>query len=529
MSTPVNRGQPAIPAHASDQSSQVRTSLFIRPRVINGESWIGYLLRLSEGNHFPSIAAIAGVCGYANFSDLFRRDPRVVLCKIGAPVVDALDWAPHRERRPLRPKMAQSAPSVKQWQTRLCPLCLTADAERPYLRSHWDWPMQIHCPHHQVMLLELCRSCHRPISMRRKQVVHCSCGADFRRQRPPESGGATGALARLLPELDLDRVGKTFEREPPIDAQALRVCQWLALPAQANGKRANRKGQKKVWPLSDDLTSLCELVKHWPVALVNSVAPEVDLNSLLSRTALGIRLVRNHFGLFDLVTDEIQKISQSSISYDEPWPTVHLPYSLTSYRHVDALARLTGHARSFLRSQIQACNMSSSILKPDDLFDEDRVDIDAHTLSCATTFYAETLDLKVAAMKAGCSSQAMTGLVKSSLIPTVSLFRDQTILRVRRIQPDVLQDFARELFSLAQLDQRVSVDRISFSSWVTSHARGPVNRHLRWRDLLTAIRSGKLTLFTDTEYPGKLDQLFLRAEDAVSVCDKRRNSHQCFL
>lgn len=503
--------------------------LLKQPHPMSGESWVGYLLRLSAENQFPSLSVIAGVCGYTYMSKLLRQDPRDVLGRLGMPVPDGSEWVPHCMPRPFSHRKSRQGYVSQQWKTRLCPQCLSADAEHPYLRSHWDWSMQIHCPAHKVQLLEQCRRCKTPIDMRRKQLTHCNCGADFRQQQTPGSEGATNAITRLLPEIELNKLGKTFEREPDVHGEAVRVCQWLALPVEADGKRPKRKSRRNVSLSSDDLDRLQELVENWPNALAISIAPEVDLNSLASRTALATRLFRKRFGLFELATKKIQSIVHGAISRDASQSEACRTYSLSHRSHILAFSQLTGYAPRLLNRQIALGAIAPGILKCGDLVDPDRLEIDAHTLTLTTNFYAKTLDLDSAAVKAGCSKNAIRGLVQTECIPTGSICNDKSKLTFRRINPSALQDFASDLFSLARCEAEQVAGGIKFSDWVTRHAHGRVNRHLRWRDILSSIRAGKLTLYKSVEVPDELDQLLLCAEDLANVCDKRRSSHQCFL
>lgn len=503
--------------------------LLMKPPPICGESWPGYLLRLSAENHFPSLSVIAGVCGYASMTELLRHDPREVLGRLGVRTGDVSEWAPHRTPRPFTCRKSSHGRVFREWKTRICPRCLSADADRPYLRSHWDWPMQIHCPMHKALLLEQCSNCKSPIDMRRKRVTHCDCGADFRQLQTPGSKGATNSISRLLPEIDLGRYGKTFEREPDVHGASVRVCQWLAMPADVDGKRPKRKGLKSVRLTSKDLDRLESLVENWPNALAISIAPEVDLNSLASRTALATRLFRKRFGLFELAIQAIQTTVQGSILGIDCQPEVCRSHSLHHRSHISALAQLTGHAPKFLRRQIELGAIAPAILKCGDLVDQDRLEIDAQTLVLATNFYAETLDLASAATNAGCSVNAMRGLVRSDSIPTGSICINPGRLTFRRINPAALYDFLSDLFSRAHCEEDLATDGVKFSDWVTKHAHGSLNRHLRWKDILSSIRAGKLKLHKTVEVPTKLDQLFLCAEDLNSVCDKRRNSHQCFL
>jgi hypothetical protein len=280
---------------------------------------------------------------------------------------------------------------------------------------------------------------------------------------------------------------------------------------------------------SDDVDRLQALVENWPKALANSIVPELDLESLVSRTALGLKLFRKRFSLFELATREVQAIVHGPSSSDKSQSEARGSYSLNKHSHVNELAKLTGHPPKFVRSQIESGNISPAILKHGDLVDPQSIEIDAHSLTLATSFYANSLDLHSSAARVGCSVQALRGLVQTACIPAGSIWIDPRRLAFRRVHPAALEDFVSELISLARCEVAQVTGGIKFSDWVTKHARGSVNRHLRWRDILSSVRTGKLTLYRAVEVPTELDQLFLCAEDLAIVCDKRRSSHKCFL
>jgi hypothetical protein len=389
--------------------------------------------------------------------------------------------------------------------------------------------MQIHCGVHKARLIEQCCTCKSPIDMRRKRVTHCNCGADFRQQPTLGSEGAINAISRLLPEIDLGRSGKTFEREPDVHGAAVRVCQWLALPVDVNGKRPKRKSLKNLRLSPVELERLQALAGNWPSTLTLSIAPEVDLKSLDSRTALATRLFRNQFTLFEIVTKEIEAMVHGVTSGDECQPEERRKYSLRRRSQVFAFSQLIGYAPRLLNQLIALGAFVPGILKYGDLVDPDCLEIDEKTFALTKKFYEETLDLDSAAAKAGCSLNAMRGLVQTDSIPTGSICSDRRRLTFRRISPAALEDFVGDMHSFArQVDVQIA-GGTKFSDWVTKHAHGRIHRHLRWKDILSSIRTGKLHLYKTVEVPTELDQLFLRAEDLYCVCDKRRNSHQCFL
>ena len=501
--------------------------LFMRPHPILGESWVGYLLRLSAANHFKSLSVIASVCQYASINQLIFDDPRKVLRRLGIQVTDTSGWVPYTVPRARTARKALLKKSVQQWKSRVCHLCLSKDKEQPYVRSHWDWSMQIYCPTHNVRLLEQCQSCNTPIDLRRNQVKHCDCGADFSQHESPGSEGEAKSIARLLPEIDLSRSGMTFEREPEIHEVAVRLCQWLALRPDTDGKRPKRKSMKNVRLSPIELDRLQEMVTDWPKSLAASIAPEVDLDSLSSRTALGERLFRKQFGLFEIVTAEIQTNYQSKNSATESHLQSRRQYFLGHRSNIETLEQLTGYSTRLIRRQIATGAIVPGLLKYGDLLDPERIEIDAHAIELVSDLYAETLGLDSAAAKAGCSVSAIRGLVQMNVIPSQSICIDPVQLSLRRIHPADLQEIANDLFSRAKYKEDLTTNAVMFSDWNTVLWSSGGHSRSRWMDIFVAIRTGKLALHKSTKSPEILDDLFLDPKELALVCDKRRSSRQC--
>lgn len=516
--------EPPVLVHQCSKPESGKLLMHAHPNT--GESWLGFLLRLSVGNHFPSMSSIVGICGYARMNELLSQNPREVLHRLGISVSDTSEWASHDVPRTFSPNRSRLGRISQHWKTRLCPNCLRTDAEHPYLRSHWDWSMQIHCPTHKVLLLERCCDCDEPIDVRRKQLVYCDCGADYRQQQTPNADAFVNAFSRLLPEIDINRLGKTFERQPLIYQEAVRVCEWIALPISTDGQRPKRKSLRQVLLTPEDIERLCLLTENWPEELANSFMPKLVQSDLSFRSVLAKNLFRNSFGLFEVVLKEFYaKLNSSPISEIEKSRNT---YSISHHGYIKSLVQMTGHSWATLRKHIDLGNIAPIEHNCGDLFDPYRIDLDAHWFKLIEKFYTETLDISSSAIKAGCSELAMRGLVRANCIPSESINRETRSLTFRRIQPKSIDQFQNELFSIACYDMKQIEAGIHFSDWETRRFDSRVNQHLIWRDILAAIRINKLKLYKAVATPTELDQLFICDKDLIVIRDKRRSNRACF-
>lgn len=503
--------------------------LIRRPKARLGESWPGYLLRLAAVNYLPGLVGLAQVCGDFSAIAMLRRHPQDVLSRLGVPVPDLSAWERGHTHGDHARKYRRLEKLGFSFHTRLCPCCLHEDGDLPYLRSEWDWPLQIHCSVHRVMLLEQCQQCARPIDMHRRKVARCVCGAYFTLQKTPGSGDMTFVLTKLLPEVDLDRLGQTFERAPSIHLEAARVCKWLGSPIGANGKRPAGKTHGDGKLCVHDIEMLRPLVSNWPNCLVQSIAPEVDLSSRNSRDVLRRRLLNTKLRLTDIVMEHLRPIADSVASPHKSAREGKSKNPGCNHIGLAAVNRVTGHAPHVLRRQIERGKIPDVAFNQHRRSNEGRYEVSAETLDKLRAFYAATNAIGTSAKMVGCSRSAMAGLVQSGCIAAGSICTDRSEAHFLRVSPLDLASMANKLFSIAKIEAGLNGERVFFSAWVNKHAHGKGHRHLRWRVVLTAIRTGKLTLFKTEANPLALDQLFLHRADLREVSDQRRKHHQCFL
>jgi hypothetical protein len=156
------------------------------------ESFLGYLLRLTEINHYDALAWILQL-------GIIQKNPRqkFALLSIGAPPdlqplaeltgVDqsslASLWYQPVDNGGKIPDYAMFGNPVPRYtirlrQPKICPHCLN---ESPYIRKIWDLAALTVCPVHKSMLLDECRGCGRRISWSRTAVTVCRCKFDWRK------------------------------------------------------------------------------------------------------------------------------------------------------------------------------------------------------------------------------------------------------------------------------------------------------------------------------------------------------------
>jgi hypothetical protein len=152
--------------------------LLIRPVPMRGESWQGYLLRLTEHNELGTPRRIKPEWLSTPAQASILRGPIAGLGPLNAPDPEGLGPRYWNTRRP-----------------RYCPLCLE---EQPHWRSLWALVFYVACHRHGLALLDRCAGCAQSLKWSRGDLAHCRCGNDLRRQAAhPASAGAVAVSMSL--------------------------------------------------------------------------------------------------------------------------------------------------------------------------------------------------------------------------------------------------------------------------------------------------------------------------------------------
>lgn len=170
----------------SDLSFRHRAGpLLVTPAPFPGESLLGYMLRLSEANGYPSpewIMARIGLSIRELTSGRVTPDDLSLACgRAPADLESLMYWNPQGDPillgKPLR------ALNLRLRSPRMCPDCVV---ETGMLGAQWDCALLVACPVHRAPLLQNCPGCGTRISWQRRGVLQCRSGCDLRqRGRPP--------------------------------------------------------------------------------------------------------------------------------------------------------------------------------------------------------------------------------------------------------------------------------------------------------------------------------------------------------
>jgi TniQ protein len=176
----------------NDRNHMVIGRMVKTPRPYKNESFMGFLLRVTEENHYDNpywILQLAGIeLGRWNESAYIYKSPSSL---------QTFSVLTNVSIRTLRNMMiqAESLPvtdyvgdyklfglefpffSVRFGNTKICPECLK---EANYIRKIWSVVLVTVCPIHHIILIDKCPRCGNRIGWYRSAVSVCSCNFDFR-------------------------------------------------------------------------------------------------------------------------------------------------------------------------------------------------------------------------------------------------------------------------------------------------------------------------------------------------------------
>jgi TniQ len=180
------RGEYETNVYKQFKGEESPNRLVVRAKPKDGESYLGFLLRLTELNSYVATAWIRELAHIPVLTrvgmqiDRIARDlpslARLVHCDVSD--LHCLLYQPIRYNYDA-PVLGSSHPPhvLRLRRSKLCPKCLQ---EENYCQKLWDYTAATACPIHHVLLIDECRICRRRITWTRKRVSVCRCGGDFR-------------------------------------------------------------------------------------------------------------------------------------------------------------------------------------------------------------------------------------------------------------------------------------------------------------------------------------------------------------
>ena len=245
--------------------------LVVTARPAPTESLMGFVLRLTELNGYPSTSYVLAAMGKEWYlPNVGRLDAArlATLAGLGEGDIDRLTHRPAERPRAYVRVYGSDLPSyeVNLRHSRVCPACL---AEGRPCEAFWDLAQAAVCPVHQVHLLSECPGCCKRLLWARSQVRQCKCGFDL---ATAPVAPATPALSELMAVLR-SRVyqDQALAPLPPtmchlahLDIRRLCKLIWV-MSGVVHQARGGRRAPKARCHYRDQLDVVAAALTNWPV------------------------------------------------------------------------------------------------------------------------------------------------------------------------------------------------------------------------------------------------------------------------
>lgn len=156
------------------------------PEPFYNESLFGYLLRISNNNHYPNTDYILKISGIPSGMILYTPSTANLdkLSSLTGVNVKTL-WSMTPYHYLHNPEQKQSdfdsyllRYGINTHSIKICPRCFENSI---YYRAEWDINILTVCLVHQCLLVNRCTNCLSKILQRRKLLNYCDCGFDLRK------------------------------------------------------------------------------------------------------------------------------------------------------------------------------------------------------------------------------------------------------------------------------------------------------------------------------------------------------------
>jgi hypothetical protein len=185
-------------------------SLIFSVKPFGDESFIGYMLRLTELNHYETLSLIFQLTNIKDFthSRFSLTDNSMIdltllaqLTRVNKSNLEALLYKPvqisQNRMMGLYSVFGQPVPhyAIRLRTPKVCTTCLQ---ESSYARKIWDLALVTTCPFHQCLLLDECPNCRQRISWFRDGISLCQCKFDWRQHNMPTINDSALEVTRQI-------------------------------------------------------------------------------------------------------------------------------------------------------------------------------------------------------------------------------------------------------------------------------------------------------------------------------------------
>lgn len=259
--------------------------LLQRPSPIPSESWPGYLLRLSERNHYKNLAVFATLFAMSP-QQLVAANPADTLKRLKIPLPTDVSLVKSL-RSTAKPKLSSSGRSLFN---KVCSVCLQ-ESNSAYLKSVWDRAFACVCVLHDVYLLDACPRCKRPLSYLRRRLSRCNCGFYLQDAQTEQADiGINQLFSSVGISASHDATHVTFGPSTPLEVNAVPLIRRLLRLASREEKSTSLIRGISTQPFVSvrECRQVLPWLERWPLNFIErAVAARGDTKKDLKRMVFG--------------------------------------------------------------------------------------------------------------------------------------------------------------------------------------------------------------------------------------------------
>lgn len=160
------------------------------PLPKNGESYRGYILRLSEANGLSTPARMLGLAGMHDLKIRLAEHPVEALTKLTGHdqnIFSEITYSNNIDGMPQLSGHKLPKAYLRLRQSHVCPECVSTLG---YIPAKWDLLAATVCPIHKRKLIDKCQECSEPLNWFRPGMLTCRCNAIIvgGKDEPPSLG-----------------------------------------------------------------------------------------------------------------------------------------------------------------------------------------------------------------------------------------------------------------------------------------------------------------------------------------------------
>lgn len=476
--------------------------MLIRPQSEDGESWPGYLLRVASLNHLSQ--------GSAHFGRLLNVSPVALIASAPSMVLGKLGLAPNQ------PEAGQFAKqgtgilplrnSLRAHSARICPQCLE-EMTNKHLLATWDRAFQFTCHKHEILLVDRCPQCSRPMSHLRRKLLACDCGASLLGMPRHRSTLDFGALYRAL---DLHEIyaapAQTFSASRPEDLAALIFCRRLKVlqAYKTHGLKPKRLGRiEELFVRLEEIMKIHDAFNQWPRNLQSILESH---RTAFNASPVPLLICR------PLSPPSLLLTIKAAIA---DW-SFHIHRSLKPRRRSPQLIQKSVEEKVGIKYLIESSGCSydtaqywleSGRLGPYEVCEQPngtkRYQIGKDRVQKAIHIARSSSSVKDMAIALGTSSDTVRALVRAEVVHAIPFGRAPYNVR---LLPAEVTEFAARILECARFRKNLDGEQVIFSTAIRRFRERPARQ---LQDFLEAILNGQIQVSKVQRYVVAIDELLI--------------------